>query len=315
MCERPKVHVFLGAPPPSGQVTDRRPAGFNRLELTWQDGHLHPATGGEADGDDLGPDRTTEGSVSDHPIRHLEGEGPSTESVHEYLDSCFPAGQAEHHTGSEARSGVSGLTERTQYLSTWTLSQALVLRGRAGTGSAASPEKASPSQSVSSSTPELFSQPSPTPRAEQGGVVIEATPDGVLCSQEAARAPQDSPGRKKPRMSENVTGESPGSPSGKVAALRCPATPLARCEREGASYTVLVAVVHPCHLKEIKVSGALGIGHHSSQTKNQEKSTFGHQGATSFSVRLFHRRSNLDQRRGHLSLWRLSWSLTSLAWR
>lgn len=55
MCERPKIHVFLGAPPPStgpavvsgAGVEDRArpPADWRHLELSWQDGRLRPATG------------------------------------------------------------------------------------------------------------------------------------------------------------------------------------------------------------------------------------------------------------------------------
>lgn len=32
-----------------------------------------------------------------------------------------------------------------------------------------------------------------------------------------------------------------------------PTTVLTNCSQQGALYTVLVAVVHPCHLKEVKV--------------------------------------------------------------
>lgn len=263
--ERPKIHVFLGAPPPCSEVRGRTPADFKHLKLTWQDGHLQPAPG-EADQNDPRADD----SGSDHLSRHPEEE-VSSDSVCEYLDSCFPA---EHQTASTAKPGVSHLTEQTQYLSTWTLSQALMLRARRGTQSAASPEKTLRSQTppqdaqvwspFSSSTPELFSpvplsmeasgelfsQPFLSPRVERGAVVIEATPDGLLCSQEAVQAPltsRQSPACKKTRMAENVS----KAPS----AARFPTTLLVRCDSEGAAYTVLVAVVHPCHLKEVKVSG------------------------------------------------------------
>lgn len=276
MCERPKIHVFLGAPPPCGEVRGRPPAEFKHLKLTWRDGRLQPATG-EAGQDDPRADCPTDDSRSDGLSRQ-PGEEPPSESVCEYLDGCFPA---EHQT---AKSGVSRLTEQTQYLSTWTLSQALMLRARRGPQSAASPEKTLQGQtppkdaqmlpSVSSSTPELFSpvplsmeaseelfsQPFLSPRAEQGAVVMEATPDGVLCSQEAVQAPlisRQSPDCKKARMAGKVVGEVSDAPSddGNVAAVKCPTTLLARCDREGVAYTVLVAVVHPCHLKEVKVSG------------------------------------------------------------
>lgn len=222
-------------------------------------------------------------------------EDPCPASVHEYLDSCFPAAQPEKPEpepepphGSKHRSSpaVPPLSTHTHYLTTWTLSQALILRGRRGVQSAASPEKTPPPQtppkhaqtppSVSSSTPELFSpvtpspgasaelfsQPCPTPRAEQGGVVVEATADGVLCSQEAERqAAQDSPCKspdvKRARISENIRTEASVAPSTSAAAaagLRGPTTPLSRCDKRGVQYSVLVAVVHPCHLKEVKVS-------------------------------------------------------------
>uniref|UniRef100_A0A3Q3W6V1 Uncharacterized protein n=1 Tax=Mola mola TaxID=94237 RepID=A0A3Q3W6V1_MOLML len=123
-------------------------------------------------------------------------------SVHDYLDICFPEAQPDKL--EHPQSAVPRLSDQTQYLSTWTLSQALLLRGRGSIHSATSPEKAPPPQtspkdaktppSVSSGTPELFSpvtpslgasaelfsQPCPTPRVEEGGVVIEAITDGVL---------------------------------------------------------------------------------------------------------------------------------------
>lgn len=276
MCERPKIHVFLGAPPSCSEVRGRPPADFKHLTLTWQDGHLQPATG-EAGQDDPRADGTGDRPRSDRLSRHPEEE-PPPESVCEYLDGCFPA---ELQTGSRAKSGVSRLTEQTQYLSTWTLSQALMLRARRGPRPAAGPERAPQSQtppedaqrpsSASSSTPELFSpappsmeasgelfsQPFLSPRAEQGAVVIEATPDGVLCSQRAVQAP---PACERAPVAENLVVEAPEAPSGdrSVAAAGCPTTPLVRCDGEGTAYTVLAAVVHPCHLKEVKVSGEVG---------------------------------------------------------
>lgn len=281
MCERPKIHVFLGDLPPSSEVRHQPPADFKHLKLTWQDGHLRPAAA-EADQDAPRAAWTTDGS-GPHPLsRHLEDEDPSSDSVFEYLDSCFPTDQADHQTGSKANVGVSHLTEQTQYLSTWTLSQALILRGRHGMQSAASSEKDLQIQSkdvpapgsVSSSTPELFSPvplsmdasaelfSQPSLRAERGGVVIEATPDGVLCSQDAVQAPltsRPSPECKRARILDTVMGEASKAPSDNrnVAELGCPTTLLNQCSGKTAPYTVLVAVVHPCHLKEVKVSGAL----------------------------------------------------------
>ena len=226
------------------------------------------------------------------------GEGSETEKedqcsalVHEYLDSCFPAAQPEQeesepepepprcpeHLPSPA---VPALCDKTQFLTTWTLSQALILRGRCGTQSTSSHEKTPPPQtpprhaqlpaSVYSGTPELFSpvtlspgasaelfsQSCSTPRAEEGGVVLEAIADGVLCSQEAEStaaldSPDKSPGPKRPRVSKGPGAEVLAEST--TAQLQGPTTPLFCCCKPGARYSVLVAVVHPCHLKEVKV--------------------------------------------------------------
>ena len=185
-----------------------------------------------------------------------------------------------------------GGSTHTQFLSTWTLSQALILRGRCAVQSAGSPEKTPPKHtqtppSVSSSTPELFSPvspslgasaelfspPCPSPRAEEGGVVIQATIDGVLCSQEAERqeatpsqkSPANSPELKRARVSENIRTEASVVTSEHAVAagigLRGPTTLLTRCDRQGVRYSVLVAVVHPCHLKEVKVGRDLRLVH------------------------------------------------------
>lgn len=127
---------------------------------------------------------------------------------------------------------------------------------------------------------ELFSQPHPTPRAEEGGVVIEATAEGVLCSQEeqqeaeqrgaeqqkaeqqkatpALTSPSKSPELKKARISETVRTQTSVVPSD--AGLRGPTTLLSRCDKRGVRYSVLVAVVHPCHLKEVKVKSGPAAG-------------------------------------------------------
>lgn len=91
----------------------------------------------------------------------------------------------------------------------------------------------------------------------------------MLCSQEAKEpqsagtSPSTSPDLKKARISENVRTEASAVPSDGVAAaaarLRGPTTLLGRCDRPGVRYSVLVAVVHPCHLKEVKVSGEVPI--------------------------------------------------------
>ncbi|KAI3362864.1 hypothetical protein L3Q82_001905 [Scortum barcoo] len=217
-------------------------------------------------------------------------------SVHEYLDSCFPAAQSDpeetepdlpHCSKHQLSAAGPPPSAHTQYLSTWTLSQALLLRGRCG------PEKTLPPQTpprhaqtppcASSSTPELFSpvtpspgasaelfsQSCPTQRAEEGGVIVEATTDGVLCSQEAEQesttdknSPSRSPDHKKARTSENLRTEASVAPSHSIATagLRGPTTLLIQCDRRGVPYSVLVAVVHPCHLKEVKVKSRPSAG-------------------------------------------------------
>ena len=280
MCDRPKLHVFLGAPPPAADTStgpegEERPPDntWTHVELTWQDGHLKPATGAAADRDE-------------------ESNPAKSSSLQEYLDSCFPAAQPEPEPTHCGSPDVPPLSTHTQFLSTWTLSQALILRGRCAVQSAGSPEKTPPKHtqtppSVSSSTPELFSPvspslgasaelfspPCPSPRAEEGGVVIQATIDGVLCSQEAERqeatpsqkSPANSPELKRARVSENIRTEASVVTSEHALAagigLRGPTILLTRCDRQGVRYSVLVAVVHPCHLKEVKVGRDLRLVH------------------------------------------------------
>lgn len=220
-----------------------------------------------------------------------EDEAPCLASVQEYLDGCFPAAPPEQPQlprCSQPPSAPPHLSVQTQYLTTWTLSQALVLRGRRSIRSAASPEKTPPpkvldrgaptSPPASFSSPELFSPVSPspgastelfslrcpTPRAEEGGVLIEATTDGLLSSQGTGEdgsatgqaSLSKSPVSKKARISENLEPEVSVKAAGSSAAagLQGPTTPLIRCNRRGVRYSVLVAVVHPCHLKEVKAS-------------------------------------------------------------
>uniref|UniRef100_A0A3Q2UQF4 Shieldin complex subunit 2 n=1 Tax=Fundulus heteroclitus TaxID=8078 RepID=A0A3Q2UQF4_FUNHE len=338
MDQRPKIHVFLGAPPPAsvcgsepGAGLEERPsAGWRHLELTWREGRLTPAAGTPGNGartsrmDSVsdGPepssqglessrnptepesDRTTEaargrpdrtGPAALGTQRDSDGaeEDPCSASVLEYLDSCFPAAQPdpEPEPGPEPEPDpgpepdpepqpqshpepepepMPGPSTSTQYLSTWTLSQALIMRGRRSVQSASSPQKPphTPSSS-SSSTPELlspaasppaaslelFSHTCPSPRAEQGGVVMETTEDGVLCSQ--GSDPQDPPTKppcsKKPRTCEGA--EAAGSSSTSTST-----TTLDRCDQVGHRYSILVVVVHPCHLKEVQVKSGPSAG-------------------------------------------------------
>ncbi|KAM4591730.1 shieldin complex subunit 2 isoform 2-T2 [Odontesthes bonariensis] len=377
MCERPKIHVFLGAPSPSSappsvpeagmEGEDRAPDGWTQLELTWREGRLRLATeepaeearSSRAEGEEAEPpNRAEEESNAEEEESNAEEEESNAEeedrcsaSVQEYLDSCFPAAQPEPEPEPEPGPGPNQqqppaaplLSPRTHYLSTWTLSQALILKSRYGVQSAASPEKTKPAQtppSVCSSTPELFSPAPPSPgasaelfshacpspraeeggvvlqkaeeggvvlqkaeeggvvlqraeeggvvlqraeeggvvlqraeeggvvlqraeeggvvlqkaeeggvvlqRAEEGGVVLQATTDGVLCSQETTpghHPPTEPPISKRARLSEDSR-----------------TTPLSRCDRAGLRCSVLVVVVHPCHLKEVKVKSGPSAG-------------------------------------------------------
>ncbi|XP_034465057.1 shieldin complex subunit 2 isoform X1 [Hippoglossus hippoglossus] len=342
MCERSKIHVFLGAPPPPSsdpasvseagdETEDRPPAGWRHLELTWTDRRLRPVTDAAGSSrDDVGDrltqssqvpddqtnadqdeasteaDRTKEasggrartschfntdqkkpGSDDHQPAARFmsrddesdfEKEDRCSASVLEYLDDCFPAAQPVPR-GPEPphQCTYQPVCTNTQYLSTWTLSQAIILRGRRSNLSASSPAPPTPPKhtqmppSVSSSTPELFS-PEPSspgasaelfsqlcssPKVEEGGVVLQVTADCVLCSQEAV-SPVKSPRFKKARLSEDTGTE---ATSGRTTAgHQGPTTPLVWCHKPGVRYSVLVAVVHPCHLKEVKVKSGPSAG-------------------------------------------------------
>ncbi|XP_077351986.1 shieldin complex subunit 2 isoform X2 [Festucalex cinctus] len=195
MCERPKVHVFLGAPGPSPSRV--RPLRRRRLELTWREGRLVPA----ADED---------GATQEEEISHEE----STRGRR--------ASPLQESSQPEAR-----LSFLSRALSTWTLSQALFLRG------VRPPPGTERLSDASGSSPGGAAR-----RAERGGVVMEATPDGVLCSQADGRG-VSSPARKSARPGDGRDGAS--------------TTLLAQCADAATRYRVLVVVLHPCQLKEIKV--------------------------------------------------------------
>lgn len=94
-------------------------------------------------------------------------------------------------------------------------------------------------------------------------MVIEDTSDGVVCSQEVQEqestaghaSASTSPRCKTARISAQLGTEEPLRPVEDPATARFwgPTTLLTRCSQQGAQYSVLAAVVHPCHLKEIKV--------------------------------------------------------------
>ncbi|KAM7386003.1 hypothetical protein PAMP_002030 [Pampus punctatissimus] len=309
MCDRPRIHVFLGVPPPSSdpdlvsedevEGKEHPPAGWRHLELNWRHGHLQPAaaTSGEEERTDreyVEADRSTlrlqgqndnwttetsqgqegrEGQAISDGKFNPEKESQCWASVHEYLDGCFHTTQPEAEPPHRPKQ--HDLSIQTQYLTTWTLSQTLILKGRQHVQSASCPEKIPPPQSlsshaltlstISSSTPELFSpvtqspgsstnlfsQPHVPPSAEEGGVVLQATTDGMLCSQATERhdSPSKSPNFKKDFRTETITAGPRGTP-----------TLLAHCDKVGERYSVLVAVVHPCHLKEVKVKSGLSAG-------------------------------------------------------
>ncbi|XP_030628252.1 uncharacterized protein LOC115810460 [Chanos chanos] len=242
----------------------------------------------------------------------------SPEVVTEYLDSCFPVSHGGSDTtdpiGSGSKTSIA-LSVETDYLTTWTKSQALVLRGRMGklpeSGQHKSPSSlyTPPKQTspTSTSSPELYSPTSSSgergfggtlrgsgemfsdslsQRQQEGGVILESTPDGILCSQDSSvthtevavdqrdsdpldvalpRTPEQTShptcALKKTKLALTTANSGRGIDQKGQTLLMPPCGPttlLARCKTHGVRYSVLVAVVHPCHLKEIKVkSGAL----------------------------------------------------------
>ncbi|XP_061645888.1 shieldin complex subunit 2 isoform X5 [Phyllopteryx taeniolatus] len=294
MCERPKIHAFLGAPPPSpdddGGTRRERPPCRRRLELTWREGRLVAAADEEEEGIQEDKRSHKESSAS---TSHRSAESPQRSQdqrvVPLHQDSHFPADRPE-----------AQLSLLSRYLSTWTPSRGLILRGVGSIrcGPETPPRHAQTSPTCSSGTPELFSPPtcsadgsdelfsalrhssdvsgklnsraSLSPegsggpsrvarQVEQGGVVLEATAHGVLCSQEA----DDHiswPGSKRARLCEAVgcDADGPDADAGDVDGTgedryRSSTTLLVQCTEATTRYRVLVAVVHPCQLKEIKV--------------------------------------------------------------
>ncbi|KAG9344514.1 hypothetical protein JZ751_011184 [Albula glossodonta] len=238
-------------------------------------------------------------------------------TVKEYLDSCFPEQGTRPVVEPAEKEAPPHLSLETEYLSVWTASQSLLLKGRLrpqvdplrddhetdseSTGAPPTPQK--PAPPASGSSPELYS-PTSSPgergqegsqelfdmlseRQEEGGIVLEATPEGVLCSQGSLMAnnrqataergslwatPRPSsalctsptcPSSKRSRVSppRARTPEGPGPTAGTSVPPQCgPTTLLSRCTSTGVRYSVLVAVVYPCHLKEIKVKSGMWAG-------------------------------------------------------
>ncbi|KAK7901565.1 hypothetical protein WMY93_018334 [Mugilogobius chulae] len=281
MSERLRTHVFLAAPS-SLSVLDKDPgersscvsAAWTQVDLSWKDGKLQTkdqlAAGNQA--------------LTYHPIpddEEGESANKSTDkecsaSILEYLESCFPRTEPEPVQASTA------LSHQSQYISTWTLSQALILKGSPATKTVSSPQGTASSSSTTpelifspnqNATPatnssanhqtipctsslshsaELFSAPSLAASDEEGCVLLQATAEGLLCSQGQESDERPS---KKAKFSEEWIAKTSVNSAGSIEAG--PTTLLARCVKAGAHYSVLVAVVHPCHLKEIKLkSGA-----------------------------------------------------------
>ncbi|KAL1263066.1 hypothetical protein QQF64_005805 [Cirrhinus molitorella] len=341
MANKPKIHVFLGAPCPQAlteEVQERMAPQWKTMDLTWSQGMLIPKdTIREAQTRDecavkvsgrmqsaVASDRVPE-STEDKTETSQDDSTPSgcqcSQSkavsveeeelcpvlVTEYLDSCFSSHSGQGRDGKPA----SPVSTETEYLSTWTKSQALLLRGRAARcptsdfpddfllGSPRTPPKQVPSSSLSS--PELYSpvvspeerglggtlqssgewhNESLSQRQQERGVILEITTDGILCSQgnaipekpvdhEEAGLNVDSPTTFPPTSPSPTTSKRMKFSPKKTTEQRArttavplcgPTTLLARCKTHGVRYAILVAVVHPCYLKEVKVKTGASAG-------------------------------------------------------
>ncbi|XP_076142014.1 shieldin complex subunit 2 [Alosa pseudoharengus] len=254
-----------------------------------------------------------------------------SESLQGYLDSCFPL--AQPLAVSECQPSCSDIMSvESLYLSVWTKSQALLMKRTSGpppepapTGmgsphtpltqqqtpviSRTSPELYSPHSSPGSSSravggtlqPSLdrFSEILLSQRQQEGGLMLERTPDGLLCTQgipaaAAAPAPVDkdgplqgtplpclalpsqptqtppgrpahsspvSPARKKSRLSPTTPEGHHSKPTAWGGCITAgPPTLLARCKTHGVQYSILAAVVHPSHLQEVKMKRGAAAG-------------------------------------------------------
>lgn len=348
MANKPKIHVFLGAPCPQAlslEVQERGVQDWKTVDLTWSQGRLIPkdtvievqtdnecgaVTSGRPESAGTSeriPESTaekTETSQDDSTPSGCECSQSKAESVEvedlcpvlvtEYLDSCFSCPQTLIGQSRDIRPSPPVSTE-TEYLSTWTKSQALRLRSRVARcpasgfledfllGSPHDPHKQMDSTSISS--PDLYSpkvspeerglggtlqssgewhNDSQSQRQEERGVILEITSDGILCSQGNAVAERpvaqeelglniDSPTTtaqaspspttsKRMKLSHTVskTKETTDQRVRSAAPLCGPTTLLARCKTHGVRYAILVAVVHPCHLKEVKVKTGVSAG-------------------------------------------------------
>ncbi|XP_066534795.1 shieldin complex subunit 2 isoform X2 [Hoplias malabaricus] len=377
MANKPKIHVFMGAPHPSSvsnKALEKESFQWNTLELCWSQKGLRPRTEASEDQSHFECDGHTSDDQGDY-VENIDKLKPSTvnekqsflgcndasksasendstpsictssraEQAHpendfcpgvvtEYLDSCFPSpqpGPSTDPTITHPQSN-SAISVETEYLTIWTRSQGLLLRGgvvkQHEVGSLGTPRspQASPKQThlasgtprspqtspqqtplASLSSPDLYSpEVSPSQRGlggtlqgsvelfntrwshrhQEGGVGLESTPDGILCSQTnppgrtEAAVEQEDPGlpvsspnyskktspapssSKRARTSPTATKGQPKIGQKSVIPLCGPTTLLSRCRSHGVRYSILVAVVHPCHLKEIKVRAGASAG-------------------------------------------------------
>ncbi|KAK1791846.1 hypothetical protein P4O66_013827, partial [Electrophorus voltai] len=236
-------------------------------------------------------------------------------AVSEYLDGCFnppPSGPQPEFVNSCLKPS-SAMSVETEYLSIWTRSQGLLLRSRVilqpetdslrTPGSSQTPPKQTPSVSLGS--PELYSpEVSPGNRGlggtlqgsaeffcgtlsqkhQEGGVILESTPNGILWSQASPPGHTEIPKGKKesepidgsPDTSIEVSPTPGSSKQAKLSPVKAksqqgtaqrrtvplygPTTLLSRCKSHGVSYSILVAVVHPWHLKEITAKSGASAG-------------------------------------------------------
>ncbi|TRY90553.1 hypothetical protein DNTS_002671 [Danionella cerebrum] len=244
--------------------------------------------GGTGDKTETSQDDSTPSVGEQDPSKAVEEQELCPISVSEYLDRCFSSPTKQN----KDERPISPVSTETEYLSTWTKSQVLFSRvprspasGLLDHSSFCSPQTPfKPTSSASVGSPELYS-PAVSPdergyggtlqssgewhdshsqRQQERGLILEITSDGILCSQVSAvddqedfRHHQSSPSAtfsKMIKISHTVTKEkSEQRKTTIVAPLHGSTTLLARCKTHGIRYAILVAVVHPCHLKEIQV--------------------------------------------------------------
>ncbi|XP_027030648.1 shieldin complex subunit 2 [Tachysurus fulvidraco] len=114
-------------------------------------------------------------------------------------------------------------------------------------------------------------------RLQEGGVILFRTPEGLLCSQASAVEQEDNVFQfgalnksvetsptpstsKQPKLSSATAWRQQTTGQENTLRHHGPTTLLSRCISHGASYSILVAVVHPCHVKEIRVKSGASAG-------------------------------------------------------